>query len=74
MTGRTFVTDAELRDFVGYYAERRYWHRADRRTREGWAQALALRLGWIEPVPPGSGYRVVHVAQEAAPRARLARA
>jgi hypothetical protein len=60
MTSRTFVTETELRDFVGYYAERRYWHRADRRTRERWPQALALRLGWIEPLPPGSVPRRRH--------------
>ena len=57
-------TEAEARDFVSYYAPGRFWHRADRRTSEGKAQELALRRGWIEPLLPGSGYRVVFPVAE----------
>jgi hypothetical protein len=53
-----------LRSFVSYYAPQRLWHRADRRTSEGRAQELALSRGWIEPLPPGSGYRILVPATE----------
>jgi hypothetical protein len=59
LANRVCVTEAQLRSFVSYYAPKRLWHRADRRTSEGRAQELALLRGWIEPLPPGSGYRVL---------------
>jgi hypothetical protein len=60
VAGRIVITEAELRRFVSHYAAPRVWHRADRRTSEGRAQEIALIRGWIEPAPPGSGYRVVY--------------
>jgi hypothetical protein len=56
------MTEAELERFVSYYAEKGHWPRADRRTGEGRAQVLALDRGWIEPMPAGSGYRVLVAA------------
>lgn len=71
MAGRVCITEAQLRSFVSYYAPKRLWHRADRRTSEGRAQELALLRGWIEPLPPGSGYRVLFAAIEASATAPL---
>jgi hypothetical protein len=71
MAGRALVTEAEMRGFLSYYGPRRHWHRADRRTNEGRAQELALLHGWIEPVPPGTGYRVLFPAAEAFATAKM---
>ena len=71
MAGRTCVTEAQLRSFVSYYAPKRLWHRADRRTSEGRAQEMALLRGWIEPLPPGSGYRVLQATTEAPAPSRM---
>lgn len=64
MAYRAAIIEAELQRYVSHYAAWRVWHRADRRTSEGRAQELALTRGWIEPVPPGSGYRVVSHEQQ----------
>lgn len=68
MAGHVCTSEAEARSFVSYYAPGRLWPRADRRTSEGKAQELALLRGWIEPLPPGSGYRVVFPTADAQPR------
>ena len=59
MSNGISVSEHELIGFVRHYAQRGYWNRADRRTREGKAQLAALARGWIASAPPGTGYRVV---------------
>ena len=73
VTKRAFVSEPELMRFVSFYAERKYWPRADRRTIEGRAQEIALARGWLDPLPLGCGYRVsAEMASAAAPEAAAA--